>query len=435
MTTVCKPDLHAAAGGAPIDAQALLSQSHRLETLGRVAGSVAHDFNNLLTAIAGFAELALQNLRHGDPAARDVCEIRRAASRAAALTRQILTFARWRPCARRAIDLNAVVEGLEGLLRRLIREDIDLRLLLAPSLDPVGADPAQVEQVVMNLCLNARDAMPEGGRLAIETSNVTIDAEHAARLDGLRPGRHARLVVTDTGTGMTEEVRARAFEPFFTTKEECKGTGLGLATVREIIRECGGHISVESEPGRGTTFTILLPRAGEPAAPCEPRAPPPPVAPRGAEAVLVVEDDETVRNLTARILRAHGYEVLTAPDGAEAIAVAGRRDGPIHALVTDVVLPQLGGPELARRLVAARPGLRVLYVSGYAASAPLVAHAAATGTSVLTKPFSPDSLVRRLREVLDGPRCAEEDRSFEAGLPEESLTDAPEAVPSQNALP
>ena len=374
-------------------------QAQKMEAVGRLAGGVAHDFNNLLTVINGFGEMLLAALPPELPARAYAEEVARAGERAAGLTRQLLAFSRQQVIQPRPLDLNAVVSGSEALLRRLIGEDVELAATLAEGLPPVLADPGQLEQVLMNLAVNARDAMPRGGRLTIETRPAELGEEQVRANPGVRPGPYVLLAVSDTGCGMDEATRARAFEPFFTTKGPGKGTGLGLATVYGIVRAAGGHAAIASEPGRGTTFEIYLPpAAGEARAAAAVAG----EAPGGTETVLLVEDDAAVRALAKRALERRGYDVLEAGGGGAALAVSAGA-GAIHLLVTDVVMPGMGGRELAGRLRGLRPGLRVLYMSGYTDDA-LVRHGVLAGEAAfLQKPFTPESLARKVREVLDGP--------------------------------
>jgi two-component system cell cycle sensor histidine kinase/response regulator CckA len=370
-------------------------QSQKMEAVGRLAGGVAHDFNNLLTVINGYAELMLSTLPASAPAHEMAAEVRRAGERAAALTRQLLAFSRQQVLTPQALDLNAVVTDMGKILRRVIGADIDLATALQPGLWPVKADPGQLEQVLLNLAVNARDAMPRGGRLTLHTENVDLAEGDARAAAG--PGRYVLLTVSDTGIGMTAEVKGRIFEPFFTTKAPGKGTGLGLATVYGIVQQSGGHVEVDSEPNRGSTFRVYLPVTAEAVrAKSDPDSRP---APQGAETLLLVEDEESVRALAARVLRDLGYTVLVAANGAEALAVGEPYEGTIHLLITDLVLPRLGGRELADRLCAHRPGLRVLFLSGYTPdTAPRL-----PGVHFLQKPFSPPELARKVRKALDAP--------------------------------
>jgi len=381
-----------------------LRQAQKMEAIGRLAGGVAHDFNNLLTGILGSADLLLDTLGPDGAGRDEVAEIRKAAVRAADLTRQLLAFSRQQVLATRVLDLNALVPNMEKLLKRLIGEHIELRTALAPELGAVQADPGQLEQVIVNLAVNARDAMPDGGRLTIETGNAQLDASYVEEHAPVRPGPYVLLAVTDTGTGMDAETKSHVFEPFFTTKDMGKGTGLGLATVYGIVKQSGGYVWVYSEPGKGTAFKIYLPRVAE-TAPAEPAAPrgAAPVSPGGSETILLVEDDDTVRALTRRLLAARGHTVLLASRGDEALELAERHGGRIHLLVTDVVMPGMSGRELADQIVVRLPGIKVLFLSGYTDDA-IVRHGVLEpGVAFLQKPFSADALARKVREVLDTP--------------------------------
>jgi signal transduction histidine kinase len=360
-----------------------LRQAQKMEAVGRLAGGIAHDFNNLLTAIAGYGELLSAALEDG-PLRRHAEEITKASARAAALTSQLLAFSRRQVLQPRVLDLNVAVREMESMLHRLIGEDVELVTALDPGLGPVCADPTQVEQVIVNLVVNARDAMPGGGALTIETSNA---------------GDHVVLAITDTGTGMTEDERAQLFEPFFTTKGGA-GTGLGLATVYGIVEQSGGHIEVLTEPGLGSSFRISLPRAdGAPAEQPDTRREP--AAAAGTETILLVEDEDVVRRLVAEILDDAGYAVLEASDGASALEVARSHDGPLDLLVTDVVMPGMSGRDVAQAVTPLRPGLQVLYMSGYTDSA-IVHHGVLDeGTAFLQKPFSSAELTAKVRSLLD----------------------------------
>ncbi|PYP59659.1 MAG: hypothetical protein DMD40_02700 [Gemmatimonadetes bacterium] len=374
-------------------------QSQKMEAVGQLAGGIAHDFNNLLTAILGNTQLLLRELPPGDSKRGDVEEIRKASERAASLTRQLLAYSRRQMLQPEVLDLNVVVAEMDKMLQRLIGEHIALVAVLAPDLGRVRADPNQIEQVIVNLAVNARDAMPDGGKLTVETANVDLDEAFAQAHLGSVPGSYALLAVTDTGAGMDATVRAHLFEPFFTTKEVGKGTGLGLATVYGIVKQSGGYISVYSEPGRGSSFKIYLPRIATPAdAPAGPQKSGPA---RGSETVLVVEDEPAVLTLSRRALEAQGYVVLAASDPAAALRVVERHGGMIHLLLTDVVMPGLSGRELADRLTAQRPGIRVLYMSGYPGDAVVQHGTLPSGSAFLQKPFSPDGLARKVRDVLD----------------------------------
>jgi len=374
-------------------------QAQKMEAVGQLAGGIAHDFNNLLTAILGNTQLLLRDLPPGDAKRGDVEEIRKASERAASLTRQLLAYSRRQMLQPEVLDLNVVVAEMDKMLRRLIGEHIALEAGLTPDLGRVRADPNQIEQVIVNLAVNARDAMPDGGKLTIETANVDLDEAFAQAHLGSVPGSYAMLAVTDTGTGMDAAVRAHLFEPFFTTKEVGKGTGLGLATVYGIVKQSGGYISVYSEPGRGTSFKIYLPRIATPAD--EPAGPQKGGPAPGSETVLVVEDEPAVLTLSRRALEAQGYVVLAASDPLAALRVVERHGGTIHLLLTDVVMPGLSGRELADRLTAQRPGIRVLYMSGYPGDAVVQHGTLPSGSAFLQKPFSPDGLARKVRDVLD----------------------------------
>ena len=380
--------------------EAQLRHAQKMEAVGRLAGGVAHDFNNLLTVITGRSQLLLLKLPPESPLRRDVELVEETAHRASALTRQLLAFSRKQMVQPRVIDLNEVVRGMETMLSRLIGEDVTLATRLDQTAGCVRADPAQLEQMIVNLAVNARDAMPLGGRLTLETGFVRLDEEFAREHVGLRPGPHVRLVVRDTGVGMDGLIKAHLFEPFFTTKGPGKGTGLGLATVYGIVTQCGGAVRVDSEPGQGAVFTIDLPRVD---APADLRGDPgiPAAAPHGSETVLLVEDEPEVRGLARDILHQQGYTVLEAADGDEALRIGREHGGPIHLLVTDVVMPQMGGRELADHLKAGRQETKVLYVSGYTDDAILHQGVSETGMAFLPKPFTASALAHKVREVLD----------------------------------
>jgi PAS domain S-box-containing protein len=384
-----------------LETQLLLSQ--RMEGIGRLAGGIAHDFNNLLTAILGHAEMARFDVAPGDPAQTNIAEITRAAQRAADLTRQLLAFARRQIIEPKIVDLNALLLNVQKMLGRLLGEDVTVVTRPDPDLWRVRIDPGQFEQVLVNLAVNARDAMPQGGELRISTHNVHLDADFARAHATVQPGPHVLLRVVDTGTGMDEEVLAHIFEPFFTTKEVGKGTGLGLATCYGIVKQNRGSIWVQSSKGQGTTFEIYLPKADAPLD--QALLPERYIASRisGSETVLLVEDEAVVRDLAADALRRHGYQVLTATTGAEALALARQVLRSLDALVTDVVMPQMGGQQLAEELLATRPDLKVLYISGYTET-PLDQRDLTPGIALLQKPFTPGQLVQRVREMLDGSR-------------------------------
>jgi two-component system, cell cycle sensor histidine kinase and response regulator CckA len=379
--------------------QAQLLQAQKMEAIGRLAGGVAHDFNNLLTVMTGYSEQLLDRLEAHDPLRRKAEGIRSAAQRAAALTQQLLAFSRRQMQQPRVVDLSETVARMNRLLGRLIGEDIELASRPAPTPTCVRADPLHLEQVLMNLAVNARDAMPHGGVLTIETSGAILSADDCTAHPQMPPGEYALLTVTDTGCGMDGDTRKRLFEPFFTTKEQGKGTGLGLSTVYGIVKQNGGYIWVDSEPGRGTAFRIYLPRVAEPVEAVAVTTPAAKV-PRGTETLLVVEDDDDVRRLLKDELQQFGYTVLDASNGGEAMLFCERYPGVIHALVTDVVMPHMDGYEVAERLRAVRPAMRSLFISGYSDQAAARQHRGAPGDAFLAKPFTPDALAARIREVL-----------------------------------
>ncbi len=375
-----------------------LRLAQRMEAVGRLAAGVAHDFNNLLTAILGFTDLLVEDLDRIGAGHSEADEIRRAALRAVELTRQLLAFGRQQVLEPQQLDLNDVVSRVERLLRRLVGENVALRAELAGDLGTVRADPSQVEQVIVNLAVNARDAMPHGGDLTIETANVELDPRYVERHSLVPPGAYVLLAVTDTGSGMDAETLRRAFEPFFTTKPKGTGTGLGLATVYGIVKQSGGYVWVYSEPGHGTTFKVYLPRTY--AAPSATPVPEPVVSLAGSETVLVVEDQPELRELARRVLAGHGYHVLVATQGVDALRVA-EHAGPIDLLITDVIMPGMSGREVALLLGAIRPDLKVLYVSGYPDESIVHHGVLEAGIAFLQKPFSADALARKVRRVLD----------------------------------
>jgi signal transduction histidine kinase/ActR/RegA family two-component response regulator len=377
-----------------------LHQSQKMEAVGQLAGGIAHDFNNLLSVILGHVEMALDIVDRANPLARDLQEIHTAGSRAATLTRQLLAFSRKQVLQPSLLDLNEVTTQLETMLKRIIGEHIELRHEGAADLGLTKADRGQLEQVLVNLVVNARDAMPEGGTLTIQTANVDLAVEAAAALGVPAPGPYVRLAVTDTGHGMDADTRARVFEPFFTTKDPGKGTGLGLSMVYGIVTQSGGATQVISEPGKGARFEIYLPRHGSEVAVAA-RQPDVDRLPTGTETILVVEDEDAVRRLAQRVLAAAGYRVLTAAYGDEALKVSDAIREEIHLLLTDVVMPQMSGSELARLLVARRHAIKVLFMSGYADDAIARHGVLAGGTHMIGKPFSAAHLVRKVREVLD----------------------------------
>jgi two-component system, cell cycle sensor histidine kinase and response regulator CckA len=376
-----------------------LRQSQRMEAVGRLAGGVAHDFNNILSIIMGYGEGLLEQLQLKDPMRADVEEIHKAAQRAAELTKQLLMFSRQQLVEPKVLDLNEVLDGMEKMLARILGEHLELVNLRAPGLGKIRADRGNIEQVVMNLVVNAKDAMPKGGRITIETANVVLDEAFAHTHLGAEPGPYILLAVTDTGIGMDKATRLRIFEPFYTTKEQGKGTGLGLSTVFGIVQQCHGGIWVYSEPGRGSTFKVYLPcTEGVPDAP---RSSLVPHNLRGFETILLVEDEEAVRVVAQRMLERHGYHVLVAQNAGEALLLCERPDQPAHVLLTDVVMPRMSGAELAARLMQRWPAMKVLYMSGYTDGS-VVAHGVLeNGASFLQKPFSSEQLARKLRGVLD----------------------------------
>ncbi len=375
-------------------------QAQKMEAFGTLAGGIAHDFSNLLTVIIGYSQFLLGRVANDDVAHGFVAEIKKSADRATSLTRQLLAFSRRQMLQPREIDLNSIVADMSKLLTRLIGEDVQLATRLDPELHRVRADPSQVEQVVLNLAVNARDAMPTGGKLTIETRNVELDQAYAASHVDVRPGSYAMLAVSDSGSGMSPEVKARIFEPFFTTKEIGKGTGLGLATVYGVVKQSGGHIEVYSELGKGTSFKVYLPRVGRP----DPRFGGDSgifAIPSGRETILLAEDEGGVRTLARMALAARGYTVLEARDGREAMLLAQNHPGTIHLLVTDVVMPHLGGRQLSEMLNKERPEMKVLYMSGYTDDAVVRHGVLQSNVCFVQKPFTPDSLSRKVREVLD----------------------------------
>jgi PAS domain S-box-containing protein len=378
-----------------------LRQAQKMEAVGQLAGGVAHDFNNLLTAILTSGRFAREALPGDHPAREDVEEVLHAAERAATLTRQLLAFSRRQMLEPRVLDLAETVRGVEEMLRRLIGEHIALETRVEPGLGRVRADPGLVEQVIINLAVNARDAMPSGGRIVLGLANVDSLERGVPGDSELPPGPLVELSLCDTGVGMDAETLRHAFEPFFTTKPPGTGTGLGLSTVYGIVQQSGGAVRVQSAPGQGTTFRIFLPRCDEPLLPAQP--PREAVPPRGTETVLVVEDDATLRGLALRVLSEAGYDVIEAPGAAAALAAVEGREGSVRLLVSDVILAEASGPEVARTLAGRIPGLRVLFMSGYTAGHLGAEFARAPGQGFLSKPFTPDALLRKVREVLDAP--------------------------------
>jgi len=379
-----------------------LRQSQKMEAIGRLAGGIAHDFNNLLSIILSYSAMMMEALSPEDPLRADAEQIAIAGQRARDLTRQLLAFSRRQMMRPEVLDLTEVVRGVEPMLRRVLGEDVELTISLAQPTPLIKADPGQLQQIIMNLVVNARDAMPEGGQLWIETADVMLDEDRVRGHVGAHPGPHVCLTVSDTGVGLDEDTRARIFEPFFTTKPRGKGTGLGLSTVLGIVQQSGGHVTVDSTPNEGASFRVFLPHTTESRSiPAPVREPRPPSARRGSETVLLVEDEGQLRVLARDILRGAGYQVLDAPNAAEAIKLSQRHAGPIHLLVTDVVMPHIGGRELARRLAAERPRMRVLYMSGYTDDA-IVQHGTVDPSiAFLPKPITPDTLLGKVRETLD----------------------------------
>ena len=369
-----------------------------MEAIGRLAGGIAHDFNNLLSVIIGYSHLLLSRPGSGAPFSKEIDEIRRAADRAAELTRQLLAFSRKQLLQPRVVSLNDIVTGMTNSLRRLVREDIELTSCLQGGLPPVLVDPVQVEQVILNLAVNARDAMPHGGKLIIGTKAVDLPESFAREHPHLVPGGYVELYVSDTGIGMEKGIIPKIFEPFFTTKEQGKGTGLGLASVEGIVSQSRGHVSVESEPGRGTTFRILLPEVER--APREARKSVPEYAPGARETILVVEDEPAVRSLVRQVLDSDGFAVLTACDGAEAMRVSREYRGRIRLVVTDVVMPGIDGRALAEEIRRDRPGIKVLFMTGYSADAIGRDGILGEGAELIEKPFTPSGFAGKVRKVL-----------------------------------
>jgi two-component system cell cycle sensor histidine kinase/response regulator CckA len=378
-----------------------LRQVQKMEAIGRLAGGVAHDFNNLLTVILSYSSMLCNALPTSHPARVDIQEIHKAGERAAALTRQLLAFSRQQVLEPRVLDLNKILLDMDGMTRRLLGEDIALRIVPGENLRPVRVDAAQMEQVIMNLAVNARDAMPRGGVLTIATENVELAESYVDAYAGARAGRYVALTVSDTGDGMDKATVGRIFEPFFTTKERGKGTGLGLATVFGVVKQSGGYIGVDSEPGRGTTFRVVLPPSEDGAASAATTRAASVARPVGTEMILLVEDEGQVRTLLRNILLRAGYRVFDTSSPDEALRESERFEGEIHLLVTDVVMPGMNGRQLAERVMSGRAKIRVLYLSGY--SEDIIAHHGVLdpGVTLLPKPVTPEALLQRVREVLD----------------------------------
>jgi two-component system, cell cycle sensor histidine kinase and response regulator CckA len=378
-----------------------LRQSQKMEAVGRLAGGVAHDFNNLLSVVLSYSSLTLQSLEPTGPLTEYLNEIRNAAERAATLTKQLLAFSRQQVLAPTIVDLNEVVVRMSKMLQRVIGEDIELRTRPGPDLRHVKVDPAQIEQVLMNLVVNARDSMPGGGSLTIETANVVLDQEYARTRVGVQSGPHVMLAVSDTGAGMDSETQSRIFEPFFTTKEQSKGTGLGLSTVFGIVQQSGGHVWLYSEPGKGSTFKVYLPTTDDDLPAAVTPASQQPSTFRGSETLLLVEDEHPLRVLARVILERSGYQVIEAPNAEEALLLSERFAGPIDLLITDVIMPRMNGRQLAEKVTDARPGTSVLYMSGYTDDA-IVHHGVLDkGIHFLQKPITPTTFLQKVREVLD----------------------------------
>jgi PAS domain S-box-containing protein len=377
-----------------------LRQSQKMEAVGHLAGGIAHDFNNLLTVISGNCELSLLELKEGDSLKGNIEEIKAAVDRATSLTRQLLAFSRRQILDTKVLDLNTIIRDLDKMLRRVIGEDIELVTLLSDGVGTVKTDPGWMEQVIINLAVNARDAMPSGGKLIIETTNVELDESYAHSHVAMKPGRYVKLCVGDTGIGMSPEVREHLFEPFFTTKEKGKGTGLGLSTVYGIVMQSGGNIWVYSEPGLGTTFKIYLPRVDESFEEMREKVTREEL-PCGGETILVVEDEEDVRRLAVRVLERQGYTVLETSCGDDALVLSKKRKEPIHMILTDVVMPRMSGRQLADQLLPLHPKMKVLYMSGYTDNAIVHHGVLEEGINYIQKPFTIDGLARKVREVLE----------------------------------
>jgi signal transduction histidine kinase len=380
-----------------------MRQAQKMEAVGQLAGGIAHDFNNLLTVITGYSDLTLLRLDPSDPLRDNIDEVNKACDRAAGLTRHLLAFSRKQVLKPEVLNLNNTISEMSRMLLPLIGENVDLAIELSPDLWQVKADSGQIEQILANLAVNAKDAMPLGGKLAIRTCNIMLDEEIVRRYESVQSGPHVLLTMSDTGHGMSPETVSRVFEPFFTTKEVGQGSGLGLSTVYGIVKQSGGYISIDSEVGRGTTFKIYLPRVDEEVAATEVSARPSALLP-GRETVLVVEDDNQVRSVAAMVLEMSGYDVLTAANGGEALLLCEQFKSKIDLLLTDMIMPGMGGQELSKRLLRLRPGTRVVYMSGYSENANIHHGVIEEGSDFIEKPFSPEVLTNRIREVLDTPR-------------------------------
>jgi two-component system cell cycle sensor histidine kinase/response regulator CckA len=377
-------------------------QAQKMEAIGRLAGGIAHDFNNVLSVILSYGDMMLAEMKPDDRMRSDVEEIHRAGRRAADLTRQLLTFSRQQVLEPKVLDLNEVLLRMDRMLQRILGADVDLVSLPAPSLGRVRVDPTSIEQVIMNLVVNARDAMPTGGKLTLETGNVVLDETYARDHVDVQPGAYVMFAATDTGTGMDRATLARIFEPFFTTKEKGKGTGLGLSTVFGIVKQSSGSVWVYSEVGKGTSFKVYLPRVDAPVQ-ASLSVPPSQATTRGNETILLVEDDDQVRTVAVGILRRNGYHVIEARSAGEALLHAERHSGVIHLLLTDVVMPYMSGPELARRLASASPDMKVVCMSGYTDES-IVRHGVLEAPfAFIQKPLTPEALTRKVRDVLDAP--------------------------------
>ncbi|MBI2340607.1 MAG: response regulator [Deltaproteobacteria bacterium] len=384
-----------------IQAQAQLVQAQKMESIGRLTGGVAHDFNNLLGIITGYCELSLADLKKDDPLRENLKEIQEAGKRATTLTSQLLAFSRKQVLQPAVFSLNNILGEANRLLQRIMGEDIQILTVPAPDLWLVRADPHQMEQIIFNFASNARDAMPYGGKLTLETQNVALDEQYAAHHPEVKAGSYVMMAVSDNGLGMDAKTLSQIFEPFFTTKEKGKGTGLGLSMVYGIVKQSGGHIAAYSEPGKGTSFKIYLPRVEGEKQETAPVGKTPPASLAGSETVMVVEDEEKLRKFIGRVLREKGYTVLEAPSGQEALRMSESFPKPVALLVTDVILRGLSGPQTAERLIIERPDMKVLYISGYTDNAIVHHGVLEEGTNFLQKPFTPEALARKVREVLE----------------------------------